>query len=168
MESTRRQLTLFISDQTDVIEKIRAKYNPCQYSLIAAHITLCREEEIENWEKILKNIKSISLSQPLQIKFGPVERFSEKKGLMISAKAKNQAFRELRKTVLGFENDIKNPQAHITLMHPRNSTCTDEIFELIKRIELPTELYFDKIHVIEQRNGDPWLVVESFSFLRNK
>ena len=42
---TRKQLTLFVKDvQAKAIEAIRRQYNPEQYALIKAHVTLCRED----------------------------------------------------------------------------------------------------------------------------
>ena len=61
----RQQLTLFLKDKQEIIEEIRATYNPKQHDLIAAHITLCREEELENIESILKNLGSIKFESPI-------------------------------------------------------------------------------------------------------
>ena len=44
----RRQLTLFLSEScSSEIEKCRERFNLEQFKLIKAHITLCREDEIE-------------------------------------------------------------------------------------------------------------------------
>ncbi len=40
MDNVRKQLTLFLEESNEAIEKVRAKFNPEQYNLIAAHITL--------------------------------------------------------------------------------------------------------------------------------
>ncbi|NMR33228.1 hypothetical protein HIO71_03290 [Chryseobacterium aquaticum] len=49
MNKTRRQLTLFLDDHYSTeIETIRRKYNPVQYKSIKSHVTLCREDELEN------------------------------------------------------------------------------------------------------------------------
>lgn len=156
MIEIRRQLTLFVpEEQREIIEKIRAEFNPIQYSLISAHVTLCREDEIEP-NKLLKN--NIQLSKPLEINFSQVERFADGKGLMIPASADNIEFNELKKNILG-GNLIRNHQPHITLMHPRNSICTDEIFERIKVIELPKQFSFNEICLIEQVNGKKWMII---------
>ena len=56
MNVVRRQLTLFLTEQNQIIEEIRATYNPKQFELIKAHVTLCREDEIEdNLEEIIRN-----------------------------------------------------------------------------------------------------------------
>jgi 2'-5' RNA ligase len=163
MRTIRRQLTLFISERNKTIEKIRAEFNSIQYNLISAHVTLCREDEIEPVENVIENIKSIARDKPIRIKFDPPERFENGKGVFIPAKRENPEFYELRKTVLKGLNEF--PRAHfphITLMHPRNSTCTDIIFERIKKYKLPTELIFDKISLIEQNSGGQWIIIEQF------
>ncbi len=86
MPEIRRQLTLFISNQNETIEKIRAEFNPEQYKLIAAHVTLCREDEIGPIEKVIENIKCITWRKPILIEFNPPERFENGKGALIPAK----------------------------------------------------------------------------------
>ena len=166
MHQTRKQLTLFIAGQNEAIEKIRAEFNPEQYNLIAAHVTLCREDEIEPVEKVIQNIRSISWDKPVRIAFNPPERFENGKGVFIPAKTDNPDFYELRKAVLKGLNEFPGkPIPHITLMHPRNSTCTDIIFERIKKYKLPTELFFDKISLIEQHNSGQWMIIEEFPIM---
>lgn len=57
MNKRRRQLTLFVDEKQSVtIESIRQKFNPQQYRLIKAHVTLCREDEIESIDTVLYNL----------------------------------------------------------------------------------------------------------------
>ncbi len=167
MPERRRQLTLFVSEPNGVIEKIRADYNPLQFLLIPAHITLCREDEIEPLDQVIRNLRSICLSEPLRIEFGLAERFGDGKGVLLPGMPENPGFVELRKTVLN--GIIAHPRGHvphITLMHPRNSTCTAELFERIKGFDLPSALCFDTISLIEQNAGGPWRVLEEFPIHR--
>jgi 2'-5' RNA ligase len=164
MINIRRQLTLFISPNHETIEEIRAKFNLIQYRLIAAHITLCRGDEIEQVDKVIANLKAIQLDQPIRIGFDEPERFDNGNGVLIPAKAINSQFDELRNAVL--TNVIDSPRkqlAHITLMHPRNSVCTDAIFNQIKNYNLPSSLSFDTISLIEQLNDGQWKIVEQYS-----
>ena len=47
----RRQLTLFVKkEDAETIEQIRQAFNPRQFELIKSHVTLCREDEIQNLE----------------------------------------------------------------------------------------------------------------------
>ncbi|MEO6686119.1 MAG: 2'-5' RNA ligase family protein [Dyadobacter sp.] len=159
----RRQLTLFLSDQNKEIEEIRAKFNPVQFELIAAHVTLCRETEINDLDKIITNIKSISYIKSLQIVFQPAERFENGKGVLLPAKIGNDDFYDLRKEILkGAKEFNKDYLPHITLMHPRNSTCTNVIFDQITKYKLPSVVSFDTISLIEQTNGGKWIIMREF------
>ena len=168
-QKVRRQLTLFLSENVEGIEKIRATFNPQQHDRIAAHVTLCREEEIEPLEQIRKNSKAIAIDKPICIKFGFVERFCEGKGVRIPGDGVNRDFYELRKKMLrGIEADPAKQIPHITLMHPRNSTCSDAIFDQIKTIDLPAELYFESISLIEQVNDGVWTILEQFPIVKGR
>ncbi|WP_299781498.1 2'-5' RNA ligase family protein [uncultured Formosa sp.] len=166
MNEIRKQLTLFVEKSNENIEKIRAEFNPIQYNLISCHITLCREDEIEPIEKIIKRIKAIHLKKPISIKLNRAERCAGGKGVLLPATENNIEFRELRETILGTKL-IKEQFPHVTLMHPRNSTCNEKIFTEIKKQELPTELFFHKISLIEQRNGGKWNVIEEYTIVNN-
>ncbi|MBL0133793.1 MAG: 2'-5' RNA ligase family protein [Chitinophagaceae bacterium] len=163
MSTTRTQLTLFVSPANEAIEKIRANYNPVQYALIPAHVTLCREDEILEMDKVTENMRSIKMDSPLSIKFGKAERFNEGKGLWLPAIGNLDSFNNLRKTLLKGIIDSPRPALpHITLIHPRNGSCTDEIFNSLKNIQLPSSLIFDAISIIEQQNSDKWKVINEF------
>lgn len=167
MEKIKRQLALFINEPNGNIEKIRAEFNPLQFNLISAHVTLCREDEIEPTEKTIERIKSICLEKPIRIRFGKVERFAEGKGVYISSVGDNTEFKDLRKLVLGQTQLEKEQVPHITLVHPRNSTCTDEIFEKIVNYDLPNEIEFGKISLIEQKNNGKWNEIYEFEIIKN-
>lgn len=161
---TRRQLTLFIQgDHLGMIEEIRREFNAVQYGLISAHVTLCREDETSSMDRVLENIERMAFDQPLIIKFGAVERFENGKGVWLPASTDNQQFQEWRKQVLkGVVDPPAQHSPHVTLMHPRNSTCTDDTFYKIKQYPLPTELWFNEISLIEQRNGGRWTILDKF------
>ncbi|WP_316786059.1 2'-5' RNA ligase family protein [Pedobacter frigiditerrae] len=155
---TRRQLTLFVENET--IEEIRAKFNPIQQALIAAHVTLCREDELKDLEKVVSNIQALKIDKPIEISFNKVIRFENGKGVLIPAKENNNDFHNLRNAIL---ISPRKHFPHITLMHPRNSTCTDSIFEEIKSYQLPTTLFFNRINLIEQIDGGKWKVLDEFT-----
>jgi hypothetical protein len=166
MSKKRIQLTLFVGKpESEVIEHIRKKFNPLQYALIQAHVTLCREDELEEIEKVLFNLTRLEAS-PITIDFGYVARFSEGKGVFVPAFGDNQAFQQLRKSILqGVIEQPRQQEAHITLMHPRNSTCTDSIFEQIKQESLPSRIKFTKISLIEQEISEKWRVLKEFDLM---
>lgn len=159
----RRQLTLFITQEdSEIIEKTRKAYNPAQHKLIKAHVTLCREDELLDWNIIQYNLKQIKLKS-ISISFSSIIRFSENKGVMILSNKNTVAFDNLRKVVL--KNTIEKPrkqEPHITLMHPRNSNCTDAIFEIIKQHSFPSTIIFRTISLIEQQNGGVWKTLKTF------
>jgi hypothetical protein len=52
----RRQLTLFVEQKdAEIIERVRQEFNPIQFNLIKSHVTLCREDEIQNLEQVISN-----------------------------------------------------------------------------------------------------------------
>ena len=162
--NTRRQLTLFVEpNDAENIEKVRQEFNPGQFELIKAHVTLCREDEIENLEKVISNI--ISLTQMyITIEFKKIERFDHGKGLFLPAKSGNDEFNNLRRQVLkGVIDFPRQQEPHITLMHPKNSTCTDTIFKQVETIHLPTKLNFKKISIIEQKDDGQWKILQEFN-----
>jgi len=159
----RRQLTLFLQDNFETIEKIRQKFNPKQYRLIKAHVTLCREDEIENLDQILNNLSSLN-GQKITICFEHPTRFDNGKGVFLKAHSDLKEFEKLRREIL--QNVVAEPRKqipHITLMHPRNSTCNDEIFDEINQETFPSIITFSKISLIEKRNDDEWKVLKNIS-----
>jgi len=159
----RTQLSLFIDAFNSAsIEKIRATFNPVQYALIPAHVTLCREDELEQMEKVVQNLQRLN-QDSITIDFGPIVRFSEGKGVLIPAIGPNASYQQLRANILqGIIENPRIPEPHITLMHPRNATCTDEIFAKIAAHNLPNKITFKKISLIEQEIGMKWCILDEF------
>jgi len=177
----RMQLTLFVAENDRiVIEQLRRRFNPEQYNLIGAHVTLCREDELATTEMVMQQMDDLHFDHPglvhlektnaqnlaelsveagcITVHFGPPERFSDGNGVLIPAIGENQSFQDLRKLILGGE--ARRHEPHITLMHPRNSTCSDDIFEQIKNAALPTQITFRKVSLIEQDDGGVWKVLK--------
>ena len=120
----------------------------------------------ENLEQVISNLFLLTQTQQnIFIEFGKVARFDNEKGLFLPATNDNKEFEYLRKRILfGLYDNPRNQKPHITLMHPRNSTCTDEIFEQVEEINLPTKLEFKRISLIEQENGGQWKTLKDFEF----
>jgi len=159
----RKQLTLFLeSNAAASIESIRAKYNPEQQRLIKSHITLCREDEIENLEIVQKNLENLKFNS-FELRAGELVRFSEGKGLLISIKDVDQKFKNLRSSVLqDLEDQSKNHLPHITLMHPRNSTCNNVLYKDIQKINIPNTFLITSICLIEQEIGKEWKTLSEY------
>lgn len=160
----RRQLTLFLEpEDSENIETVRQQFNPRQSELIKSHVTLCREDEIENLEEVVTNLQRLTEFQ-ITIEFGKVKRFDNGQGVILPAVYDNLEFQELRRNILGSHENPRKLEPHITLMHPRNSDCTDNIFDQIKKLNLPSKITFKKISLIEQKDGGKWNVLEEFSY----
>ncbi|HNM28108.1 MAG TPA: 2'-5' RNA ligase family protein, partial [Saprospiraceae bacterium] len=112
----RVQLTLFVDPQNAVaLERIRQTWNPAQFALIKAHVTLCREDELTPLERVIDNLNHLR-ERPVRVQFGPPTRFSEGKGLLLPAIGANEAFQALRVRVLkGVVEAPRRHEAHITL-----------------------------------------------------
>ncbi len=166
MNKRRLQLTLFVDEKHSVaIESIRQKFNPQQYGLIKAHVTLCREDEIEPIEAVLYNLTQQALPK-ISISFGKAIRFSDDNGVLLPANDNLHSFRTLRSQVLhGIIEAPRNHEPHITLMHARNSTCTDDIFQQISKVILPAVITFERISLIEQLDQDPWNIIQEFDLI---
>lgn len=166
MAKIRKQLTLFLDEiEASPIEVIRSKYNPAQYLLIKSHITLAREDELAAWDAVLRKLNRLQ-QKSFKLTLAPPERFWEGKGVFIPILDDEQNFRKLRHTLLAPEGSLpRDHEAHITLMHPRNSTCTDAIFEEIKAVTLPEKLKISRVSLIEQVIGEKWKVLDEFSLI---
>ncbi|KAB7728175.1 2'-5' RNA ligase family protein [Rudanella paleaurantiibacter] len=164
----RRQLTLFVDPKdAETIEQVRQAFNPRQFELIKSHVTLCREDEIENLEQVISNLHSLTLEE-IVIEFGKPTRFDNGQGLFLPATRENASFQELRKQILiGLNDNPRKQEAHITLMHPRNSTCTDAIFHQIEKLSLPNQLRFGRISLIEQADGGQWKILQEFELRKS-
>jgi 2'-5' RNA ligase len=162
MVTKRLQLTLFVDKKaSEAIEKIRQTFNPLQYELIKSHVTLCREDELESLEKVIANLEKLN-HDPITIHFGKAARFADGKGVFLPAIGDNAGFQQLRAQILqGIIDHPRTQEPHITLIHPRNGTCTDAIFEHIEQCSLPDTLSFSTISWIEQEVGREWRVVRA-------
>lgn len=166
MSEKRRQLTLFVTgEESFAIEKIRKQFNPRQYKLIQSHVTLCRDEELDNYEALLQNLQHLYFPAVV-LGFGNAIRFSDGNGVLLPVTAGLSQFQSLRKAVLqNIVATVKKLQPHITLMHPRNSTCTDEMFEQIQKSALPQNIAFRTVSLIEQVAGNKWNTLAEFNLM---
>jgi hypothetical protein len=135
-----------------------------QQQLIASHVTLCREDELAPLDIILTHLQQLRFA-PITVQFGAVKRFDDGKGVMLPALGENAAFHQLRAAVLQPINTTPRlHEPHLTLMHPRNATCTDDIFEVIQAAQLPQLLTFKSITLIQQCSSGKWQSLQHFNF----
>lgn len=153
--SIRRQATLYIPAPYDTpVESIRARFNPAQHALIQAHVTLCREDEVADSRDVAFRLKSIG---PLAVTlaFGPPVRDHDLVYLPVIGST--ASFDALRESLLARPDLVVRPHTpHITLIHPRNGTCSDSALAAIAREHVPFQVTFRRATLIVQVDGGPW------------
>jgi 2'-5' RNA ligase len=137
------------------IEELRFEFNPVQAQLIPPHVTLCREDEINDWCSLERRIKEVL---PVQITLGFGCPIRDGNLVLLPAVSGTEDFDELRNRLLGSHlMEPRKQSPHITLIHPRNGVCTDAIYaQIVRRIQ-PFSWTFRHISLIEQTAGGPWL-----------
>ena len=152
--SSRRQASMYLSDVPE-IEDLRIRFNPVQAQLIPAHVTLVREDEVHDWSVFETRIQE-QLPIRLTLGFGCAVR--DENLVFLPAVLGVEQFDDLRHRLLS--DGIKRPRnqtPHVTIIHPRNGTCTDAAFEEIAQRLQPFTTTLSEISLIEQTNGGPWV-----------
>lgn len=165
--TTRTQLTLFVTGRAaEGLDALRRDLDPVQHALIAAHVTLCREDEIAGIAfEVLASRLAASAPVPLTLTFGEPERFSGH-GVLLPCIAGAEAFHRLRIAVLGRE-DVRHQDAHITLAHPRNPRAAGNSDAVVVPLDSPLTLHFARISLIEQQGSQRWQVLTEFDLARD-
>ena len=102
----------------------------------------------------------------ITIRFEKPTRFDNGKGVYLKSDD-TQEYDKLRQQILKTIIDEPRKQIpHITLMHPRNSTCNDKIFEQISNEKFSLNYTFNEISLIEQENGGKWKLLKNFSLIK--
>lgn len=155
--SSRRQVTLFVpSDEALVLEPIRRRMDPVQHRLIAAHVTLCRDEDLAHLPVAELGARlALAGRSPLTLQFGSPETF-DGHGVLLPCVAGGEAFDRLRVALLGVE--ARPHRAHITLAHPRNLRAPGNTPSAWASLTFPLSITFTTVCLIEQRGGEPWEV----------
>ncbi len=159
----RRQATLFLTG-VPVIDNIRERFNPAQAKLIAPHVTLIREDEVDDWKTLGDRARKLSLPE-IALQFGDPRL--ENGLLYLPCVGGTAEFDGLRAALLDLPA-AREHSPHITLIHPRNGTCPDGSFEAISASLESFEHVFGEIAFIEQRNGGVWQTLETFPLLKSR
>ena len=153
LPSTRRQASMYLSNVPE-IEDLRMRLNPVQAQLIPAHVTLCREDEVDDWSVLEARIHDLL---PIRITLGFGRPVRDGDFVFLQAESGCEPFDDLRNRLVG--DGIQKPRKqtpHVTIIHPRNGTCTDAVFEEIFQRIQPFTVTLCEISLIEQTNGGPW------------
>ncbi len=159
--TSRRQATLFLRATASAkVEGLRARFNAVQHGLIRAHVTLLREDEVRDWDVVASRLNARGPTL-VSLSFGAPVR--DRDLVYLPTAGSTESFDRLRAELLaeGF-GPIRAHAPHITLVHPRNATCSDAEFDAICRIYEPFSATFDAVTFIEQTAGEPWKELAAF------
>ena len=136
------------------VEELRQRFNPAQANLISAHVTLCREDEVQDWCALEQQLRAIGPIE-LTIEFGMPIR--EDNLVLLPCVGSTAQFDDLRRQLLLHTGrEPRKHLPHVTLIHPRSGVCTDDIFKQITASSAPFGVSFREVSLIEQRDGGPW------------
>lgn len=160
--SIRFQLTLFATGPVaERIEEVRRTLDPVQFRLIPAHVTLCREDEIEGLSpSVLQSRLETSCAVPICLEFGQPESFGTH-GILLPCISGEEAFQALRQSVLG-PAAVRRHSPHLTLAHPRNPKAAGNSLAAASVLGHGLTVRFDSVCRIRQVGADPWQVLERF------
>ncbi|MBP6002359.1 MAG: hypothetical protein KA746_02885 [Pyrinomonadaceae bacterium] len=159
MSEIRRQATLFLYGK-EPVDLIRETYNPVQANLIGSHVTLCREDEVADWEAFGRKLVSKSL-ESVTLHFGKPLRKGEL--VYLPCIGPTDDFDRLRATLLSDSTvPPRKHDPHITLVHPRNGVCSSGDFEEMSAAIEPFTYIFDEVSFIAQIGSGGWEVIETF------
>ena len=159
----RFQLSMYASSGVSAqLEDLRLLLDPIQSSLIPAHVTLCREEELTT--PVLHELRSRlehARMEQLTLVFGRAEPFGEH-GILLPCIHGESQFQALREHVLG-RRPLQHQTPHLTLAHPRNPKAPGN--DIAHTALLPSEIriHFNNVRLIEQLDKGPWRVMEMFT-----
>ena len=155
----RIQLSLYITGAIrEAIERVRRRVDPVQCSLIPAHVTLCREDELSgvSFDALTTRLAGCT---PLRLTFGDVVAFGGH-GIMARCSEGAELYSQLRRSVLGV--DAREAKPHITLAHARNPRAPGNVLDAID-LEFPLHVVFSKATLIEEEAaGLAWQVIREF------
>ena len=158
--SIRRQLTLFVPGPwASRLEALRRALDPVQASLIGAHVTLCREDEIEGSSPsaLFHRVESWAAG-PIRMTFGQPARF-DGHGVLLPCEHGSPEFNRLRQWVLQGQYSREH-RAHITLAHPRNPRSAGNTDTALAACPSALELQFEVVALIEQHGSGPWRLLQ--------
>ena len=161
--NTRTQLSLFVPPpHATELEAVRRVVDPVQFHLIAAHVTLAREDEladigIEELEARLARPEAMALT----LTFGRAEPFSAH-GILLPCIGGEEKFQALRSLVLDAKA-VKRQDPHITLAHPRNRQAPGNNLPNASRLSPAMAVTFTSICRIQQVGSAPWQVLQRYS-----
>lgn len=161
MSNRRIQLSLYVAEpQAAKINKLRELLDPVQSGLIPAHVTLCREDEMESIS--LDDLKTRLRAAPMStlvLSFGRPQAFFSH-GVLLPCETGAEQFAVLRECLLG-SFGVSQHLPHITLAHPRNPKARGNCLASARQLPGGLLIAFSQVCVIEQHDNDAWRIIDS-------
>ena len=158
----RHQLSLFVPPSVSgPIEVVRRVVDPVQHRLIPAHVTLCREDELEGIAPEMLQARFASAPMRVRLRFGAPFRFHEH-GILLPCVGGDEGFQRLRAHVLGGPG-FRKQEPHITLAHPRNPKAPGNSLDAASALAGVLDLEFPAACLIRQEGDNAWQVLESYT-----
>lgn len=160
-DTTRKQLSMYVPGKDGLeLEGLRQILDPVQFRLIPAHITLCRENELEQFpEKELQDRLANSSLRTITLQFGRAEAFGGH-GILLPCTGGEEEFHLLRRQILG-PDATRNQKPHITLSHPRNPRAPGNTLAAALGLPVPLSISFPTISLIQQTGQEPWTILQT-------
>ena len=155
----RVQLSLFVPPLiADRLEQVRELLDPVQAQLIPAHVTLCREDELQDIDFAdLGAIVASSGAGAIRLKFGGPEVF-QGHGVLLPCIEGEEEFHEVRCRLLGYRS-VRRHAPHITLAHPRNPRSPQNSVANHLAVQAGLVITFAEVQHIRQEASMPWRVL---------
>ena len=132
--------------------------DPRQHTLISAHVTLCRDEELVAWQIIEQRLASLG-KFTVTMQFGEPQVLPDGGVLMRATQGAGQ-YQHLRQIILGSSAGSHDP--HITLLHPRNAAGVAYNLAEMAPMLAGLRITFRTVALIEQHGVAPWSVRQEF------
>lgn len=151
----RRQLSLYVPEHAAAqIEAVRRVLDPVQQALIPAHVTLCRDDELD-----AVSASALMRASSITLVFGAALAF-DGHGILLPYVAGEGDFAQLRADLL--DGQARQQKPHITLAHPRNPRARGNSLDLALTLPPEISISFGEIALIEQALGEPWRVLKRY------
>ena len=157
---TRTQLSLFVpAREAALLDALRRRLDPVQASLIPAHVTLCRGQELEGIAPS-DLAPRLEAARAITLGFGAPVEF-DGHGILLPCTAGESDFAALRERLLG-SRDLRRQVPHLTLAHPRNPREPGDRRAILTTLPEVLAITFARVQWIEQTGSEAWRVLEEF------
>jgi 2'-5' RNA ligase len=163
--TTRRQLTLFLSmPGKGIVDQVRQRADPVQFAKIPAHITLCYDDEIQDWDYVTACLEAFA-TEDIRFSFtvdGARVFEAEGKGIYLHITDQSGFYDLARSRLLATSSSVRRQvRPHLTLLHPRHARDSTDGWTLVDSIDFPERLSIQQISLIELR-ASKWTVVHTY------